>query len=152
MQQTAGNVVALSSGQQNWEMQFGAEKYAKFAYSSRYAFSVEADERSFGLAAFDGMLGLSDDKRHYRVREENETAQIAGTTLFSRWRPWPDVTVETWLVPAGLTKQADSKTNTAATIWLSDGTAGQSYTVTNRITSAAGRTEDRSFTIRVEER
>ena len=100
MMQTTGNAVALSSGQQNWEMRFGAEKYAKFAYSSRYAFSVEADERSFGLAAFDGMLGLSDDKRHYRVREENETAQIAGTTLFSRWHPWPDVTVETWLVPS----------------------------------------------------
>lgn len=99
MMRTPGNVVALSSGQQNWEMRFGAEKYAKFAYSSRYAFSVEADERAFGLAAFDGMLGLSDDKRHYRVREANELAQIADTTLFSRWRPWPDVTVETWLLP-----------------------------------------------------
>ena len=100
MMRTPGNVVALSSGQQNWEMRFGAEKYAKFVYSSRYAFSVEADERAFVLAAFDGMLGLSDDKRHYRVREANEVAQIAGTTLFSRWRPWPDVTVETWLVAA----------------------------------------------------
>ncbi len=101
MMRTPGNVVALSSGQQNWEMRFGAEKYAKFAYSSRYGFSVEADERQFGNAAFDGMLGLSDDGRHYRVREQNDTAQIAGTTLFARWRPWPDVTVETWLLPAG---------------------------------------------------
>jgi hypothetical protein len=100
MMQTPGNAVALSSGQQNWEMRFGAEKYAKFVYSSRYGFSVEADERTFGLAAFDGMLGLSDDKRHYRVREENAVAQINGTTLFSRWHPWPDVTVETWLLPA----------------------------------------------------
>ena len=100
MMRTPGNVVALSSGQQNWEMRFGAEKYAKFVYSSRYGFSVEADERQFGNAAFDGMLGLSDDKRHYRVREQNETAKIAGTTLFSRWHPWPDVTVETWLLPA----------------------------------------------------
>jgi len=47
---------------------------------------------------------------------------------------------------------ADSKTATSATVWLSGGTAGQSYIVTNRITTAAGRTEDRSFTIRVEER
>jgi hypothetical protein len=97
---TPGNVVALSSGQQNWEMRFGAEKYAKFAYSSRYGFSVEADERQFRNAAFDGALGLSDDGRHYRVREQNETAQIAGTTLFSRWTPWSDVRVETWLLPA----------------------------------------------------
>jgi hypothetical protein len=101
MMRTPGNVVALSSGQQNWEMRFGAEKYAKFAYSSRYGFSIEADERQFGNAAFDGMLGLSDDGRRYRVREQNETAQIAGTNLFARWMPWPDVTVETWLIAAG---------------------------------------------------
>jgi hypothetical protein len=100
MMHTAGNVVALSSGQQNWEIRAGAEKYAKFAYSSRYAFSVEVHERGYESAAFDGGLGLSDDRRHYRMRESNETAVIAGETLFSRWRPWPDVEVETWLLPA----------------------------------------------------
>ena len=100
MMQTPGNAVALSSGQQNWDMRFGAEKYAKFVYSSRYGFSVESDERKYNAGAFDGALALSDDNRHYRVREENETAQIAGDALFARWHPWPDVTVETWLVPA----------------------------------------------------
>ena len=97
---TPGNVVALSGGQQNWQMRAGAEKYAKFVYSSRYGFSVEVDERGFEMAAFDGMIGFSDDGRHYRVREANETAQIAGNTLFARWKPWADVTVETWLLPA----------------------------------------------------
>ncbi|UXN68302.1 DUF2264 domain-containing protein [Devosia neptuniae] len=101
MQHTAGNVVALSSGQQNWQMRWGAEKYAKFVYSSRYGFSVESDERAYNAAAFDGMLGLSDDGRHYRVRESNEVAQIAGDTLFAVWKPWSDVSVETWLIPQG---------------------------------------------------
>lgn len=100
MMHTAGNVVALSSGQQNWEMRAGAEKYAKFVYSSRYAFSVEVNDRAYNAAAFDGALGFSDDGRHYRVRETNEFAQIAGVTLYARWRPWPDVVVETWLLPA----------------------------------------------------
>lgn len=97
---TRGNVVALSSGQQNWQMRGGSEKYAKFVYSSRYAFSVEADERSYNQGAFDGALALSDDHRHYRVRETNEIAQIAGDKLHAVWKPWPDVTVETWLIPA----------------------------------------------------
>ncbi len=101
MQHTAGNVVALSCGQQNWEMRAGAEKYAKFAYSSRYAFSVEVAERSYNLGAFDGVLAFSDDGRHYRMRETNEVAQIAGDCLFARWKPWNDVSVETWLVPSG---------------------------------------------------
>lgn len=100
MMHTPGNVVALSTGQQNWEMRAGAEKYAKFAYSSRYAFSVEVHERGYNQGVFDGMLALSDDNRHYRVREENAVARIAGDVLFSRWHPWKDVTVETWLLPA----------------------------------------------------
>lgn len=100
MMHTRGNVVALSSGQQNYQMRFGAEKYAKFVYSSRYGFSVESDERAYNSAAFDGMIGLSDDGRHFRVRESNEAALIAGDTLYGKWKPWGDVTVETWLVPA----------------------------------------------------
>jgi hypothetical protein len=100
MMHTPGNVVALSSGQQNWQMRHGSEKYAKFAYSSRYGFSVEVDERAYNMGAFDGALALSDDGRHFRVRETNEVAQIAGNMLFSRWKPWNDVTVETWLLPA----------------------------------------------------
>jgi hypothetical protein len=100
MMHTRGNVVALASGQQNRDMRAGAEKYSKFVYSSRYAFSVEVHERAYANGAFDGALALSDDERHYRVREENEVAQIAGNVLFARWHPWNDVTVETWLLPA----------------------------------------------------
>jgi hypothetical protein len=97
---TPGNVVALSSGQQNWEMRAGAEKYAKFVYSSRYGFSVEADARAYDKGAFDGTLALSDDGRHFRVREQNEVARLAGSLLYSEWFPWADVKVETWLLPA----------------------------------------------------
>tara|TARA_R110000868_G_scaffold15678_34_gene71319 strand:- start:3318 stop:5171 length:1854 start_codon:yes stop_codon:yes gene_type:complete len=100
MMHTKGNVVALSSGQQNWQMRNGTEKYAKFVYSSRYGFSVEVDERAVHQGAFDGALAFSDDGRHYRVRETNEVAQIAGDTLYARWKPWSDVSVETWLLPA----------------------------------------------------
>ncbi len=69
-----------------------------------------------------------------------------------RWLAGDQIAASEWIVASGLTKMADSKTATSATVWLSDGSAGQSYIVTNRITTAAGRTEDRSFTIRVEER
>ncbi|WP_201835882.1 DUF2264 domain-containing protein [Microvirga zambiensis] len=100
MMHTPENVVALSSGQENLQMRFGSEKYAKFVYSSRYAFSVESDERGFEGAAVDGMLAFSDDDRHFRVRETNEEARIAGNILYARWRPWIDVEVETWLLPA----------------------------------------------------
>jgi len=95
-----GDVVALSSGQENLQMRFGTEKYAKFAYSSRYGFSVESDERNFAGAAFDSALAFSDDGLHYRVRETNREAKLAGEVLYSKWSPFRDVDVETWLVPA----------------------------------------------------
>ncbi len=94
------DVVALSSGQENQQMRFGAEKYSKFAYSARYGFSVESDERIFAGGAFDSMLAFSDDGLHYRVRETNEEAKLADDTLYAKWSPYPDVTVETWLIPA----------------------------------------------------
>lgn len=97
---TPGNVVVLSSGQQHDKMRGANEKYSKFVYSTRYAFNIEADDRNFSAASFDGMLGLSDDGVHFRMRETLEEALIAEDRLYSRWRPWPDVTVETWLLPA----------------------------------------------------
>src|SRR5690606_39322444 len=66
---TPGNVVVLSSGQQNWQMRHGAEKYAKLVYSSRYGFSVEADERAYPLGAFDGALAL--DRKSTRLNSSH---------------------------------------------------------------------------------
>ncbi|MDJ1638281.1 DUF2264 domain-containing protein [Agrobacterium rhizogenes] len=100
MMRSNADVVALSSGQENQQMRFGAEKYAKFAYSARYGFSIESDERAFTGAAFDSMLAFSDDGLHYRVRETNQEAKLAGDTLYAKWSPLPEVTVETWLIPA----------------------------------------------------
>jgi len=71
---------------------------------------------------------------------------------WSRWLAGDEIVTSEWTVPSGLTKVSDSKTTTKATVWLSGGTAGQSYTVTNRITTTGGRTEERSFAIRIEER
>jgi hypothetical protein len=97
---TPGNVVVLSSGQEHDKMRGSNEKYAKFAYSTRYAFNIEANDRHFDAASFDNMLGLSEDGVHFRMRETLEEALIADDMLYSRWKPWADVTVETWLIPA----------------------------------------------------
>jgi hypothetical protein len=53
--------------------------------------------------------------------------------------------------PTGLTLDSDSASTTAVTAWISGGTAGESYTVTCHIVTAAGREDDRSMTFNVEE-
>ena len=73
------------------------------------------------------------------------------------WTKWLDevgdsIATSTWIVPTGLTKVTETNTTKLATVWLSGGTVGENYTVTNRITTVGGRADDRSITIRVQER
>lgn len=72
------------------------------------------------------------------------------------WLAWlqlgETISSSTFLVTAGLTVDSTSNTLTNATVWLSGGSPGQPYRVTNRITTNQGRTDDRSITIRVKDR
>lgn len=62
------------------------------------------------------------------------------------------ISISTWIVPEGITKDSDSNTTTTATIWLSGGVAGSQYKFTNRVVTAGGRTMDQSVTITVVEK
>lgn len=64
------------------------------------------------------------------------------------------IATSTWTVEPGseLVIDADSNTTTTTTVTVSAGTAGNVYRLTNRIATSAGRTEERSIIIRVQER
>ena len=74
------------------------------------------------------------------------------------WSNWLDTseTIQSYTltVPSGLTKVDESNDDTTVTVWLSGGTAGQTYEVVCRITTNTNpqRTEDRTMTFRVVER
>ncbi|MFJ5231037.1 hypothetical protein ACIQBJ_14220 [Kitasatospora sp. NPDC088391] len=55
-------------------------------------------------------------------------------------------------LPGGGTVPGASNTTTTATVWWSGGSPSQPYLITNRITTSAGRTDDRSITVRVIDR
>lgn len=55
-------------------------------------------------------------------------------------------------VESGITKDSESNTSTTAKVWLSGGTEGVRYTITSRITTNQGRTDDRSAIVRVSNR
>ena len=71
---------------------------------------------------------------------------------WSRWLAGDLIAASSWTVPSGLSKVAETNTITRAAVWLAGGAAGQAYVVTNRITTVNGRVDERSITIRVEER
>lgn len=63
------------------------------------------------------------------------------------------ISSSSWTVPSGITQyQSATNTNTTATIWLSGGTHGEEYLVTNQITTSAGRIAERSLNIVVRNR
>lgn len=73
------------------------------------------------------------------------------------WTLWLDgdtIATSSWIVPAGLTNEAEAinAENTVAIVWLSGGTLGQKYEVINRIVTNAGRTDDRTLTIRIRQK
>lgn len=74
------------------------------------------------------------------------------TIDWSNWLSTDTIASSSFTVPAGLSQpQAATHDNTTATCWLSSGTAGEKYLITNRIVTAAGRTQDRSFVLQIAE-
>jgi hypothetical protein len=74
-------------------------------------------------------------------------AKLDYTVDWTKWLNGDTISKSEWIVPDGLNDEDDSNTSTTATIWLSGGTTGHEYTVTNRITTAGSRVNDRSFKI-----
>lgn len=92
--------VMLNGGQPPHNFRQGPAKYLKFAYSSQFGLSFESDHRTLEGGAWDSMLALTDDGKHWRIREEQGHTEFVDNVLRCQWAPWPDVQIETWLVPA----------------------------------------------------
>ncbi len=71
---------------------------------------------------------------------------------WSAWLGTDTISASVWIVPDGITKESDTNDTTTTTIWLSSGTSGSHYNLTNRITTLGGRTEDRTGVLKVKER
>jgi hypothetical protein len=57
-----------------------------------------------------------------------------------------------WTLDAGIAKTAESFTSQTATVWISGGTVGLKYKVVCRITTTAGRIDERTIVLKVVER
>jgi hypothetical protein len=73
------------------------------------------------------------------------------------WGPWlvnDTITSSTWIVESGITVVPGSElfTDTVTTLFLQDGTVDAGYEVTNRVVTAASRTDERTILIRIKQR
>jgi hypothetical protein len=67
------------------------------------------------------------------------------------WSEWLEtgdtLATAVWTVPTGLVNEAEDLNDTIAAVWLSGGTAGESYEVVCLVTTTEGRIDERSFVI-----
>lgn len=72
------------------------------------------------------------------------------------WSDWlvdgDPITASTWVAPTGVTVDAHDFTAATTRAFLLGGEAGRFYTVVNRVTTQAGRIDERSLTLVVENR
>lgn len=74
-------------------------KYTKFAYSNRFGFTLDRGRYGLSHAGCDSALLLSECDGYYRSRRVCDAVLTHDDFIYSRWQAWPDVSVETWLIP-----------------------------------------------------
>lgn len=55
------------------------------------------------------------------------------------------------VIPNTITIQSTSFTSTVTTIWLAGGVTGTTYSITNRITTASGRVDERTVKLQIKD-
>jgi len=77
-----------------------------------------------------------------------------GATSDTGWLQSDTITASTWAVSGGTSLAIDSDTSdtTTTTVVLSGGTANETYTVTNHITTAAGYEDERSIQVKAQQK
>ncbi|MEY9836654.1 DUF2264 domain-containing protein [Streptacidiphilus sp. EB103A] len=116
-----GQVTALAVSRTNDYVRHGEAKYGKFAYSTAFGFAVPTRSRDLQGAGFDSALALSDDGVHWRVRENGTDARTNVEGARISWNPWPDVEVETELLPAGPWHLRLHRITTGRRLWTAEG-------------------------------
>ena len=85
--------------------------------------------------------------------KQDPDAQLDYKVDWSLWLGTSEtISTSTWVVDPGITQGVPTGAthdNTSATIWLSGGVVGTTYTITNHIATSAGRINDRSIVVRI---
>ena len=116
------HVTLLTAGQLELNNYVNTDaKYTKFAYSSRFGFTIERGRFGLKHAACDSMLLLADGDDYYRGRRECEAVRVDENYLYSRWSPWHDVHIDTWQIPFGEWHLRLHRINSARTLQTAEG-------------------------------
>ncbi len=95
-------VIAYTAGNHAYEHMHEDEKYEKFAYSSKFAFSVVKEAGTLQKGAFDSMLVLKGEKDLWHARSGCDSFALTDREVSFTWRPMDGVRIESRILPVGM--------------------------------------------------
>lgn len=99
IQRRIGNVVAFPGGRTLSHVHTHTEeKYAKFAYSTKFGFSIMRSQLNFNEAAPDSVLSF-EILGHIFTRGQAQNYQVTEEKVVSDWSPLPGIQVHTEIIP-----------------------------------------------------
>ncbi|MBQ3477907.1 MAG: DUF2264 domain-containing protein [Clostridia bacterium] len=93
------SVIAYTAGNHAYEHAHEDEKYEKFAYSTRFAFSAAKEAGTLKKGAFDSMLALKGERGLWHARSGFDRFELSEAEVSFAWRPMDGVEIETRLIP-----------------------------------------------------
>ena len=94
-------MIAYTAGNHAYEHAHEDEKYEKFAYSTRFAFSVAKEAGTLKKGAFDSMLAVKGERDLWHCRSGVERFELTPEGVSFTWKPMDGVQIETQIIPAG---------------------------------------------------
>ena len=91
----AGDVIALMAGPPRLMMRNAADKYSKFAYSTRFGLCVESDRWMEGGFCGDNILAVSRNGLQFTARSRNLSQHAGDLFLTTHWQPIPEADIHT---------------------------------------------------------
>ena len=93
------SVIAYTAGNHAYEHTHEDEKYEKFAYSTRFGFSVVKEEGTLKKGAFDSMLAVKGERGLWHARSGFERFALSEKEVNCTWRPMDGVEITTRIIP-----------------------------------------------------
>ena len=90
---------AFTAGQHSHEHAHGNAKYEKFVYSTTFGFSVPKATVLLKQGAYDNTLAISEGQTDFKTAFGYEAFAIEDDYVYSRWRPYEQVVIETFVIP-----------------------------------------------------
>lgn len=94
-------VLAYTAGNHAYEHMHEDEKYEKFVYSTRFAFSVVKEAGTLKKGAYDSMLVFKGDRGLWHGRSGCDEYELTENEVRFTWRPMDGVKVHSRVIPVG---------------------------------------------------